>query len=142
MSTAKTILAALLCAVDECPHRLEEEGGIILNKDEDYMFVRVKNIHEATQTAHGLYETDLVELKDKIFTRMTEGWKMHASFHTHPMFGASPSSLDINKLFQGFPQNYIYSPIQKTYSLTTWKDNDWHVQFITKNHVEDLEKLN
>lgn len=140
-NSSKKLLNSLVCAVCECPHRVEEEGGIILNKDDDYVFVRIKNIHENTQTAYGLYETDLCELKTKIFPKIAEGWKLYASFHTHPMFGASPSSLDINKLFEGFKNNYIYSPIQKTYSITTWKNNNWNIQFITKEELENLEKL-
>lgn len=134
------LVESLLQAADECRHLREEEGGIILNNADDYTFVKIKNIYEGSHTAYGLYETDLQELSSKVFSKLTEGWRMYASFHTHPTFAPTPSNTDITKLFEGFKTNYIYSPIKQTFSVTSWGGEHWHTHYVTKENIENLKK--
>jgi proteasome lid subunit RPN8/RPN11 len=120
---AKALSAAILSATSQCSHFDEEEGGIIINKDSEYMFAKIKNIYAGTVTAYGLYETDQQELKEKVLDRVAKGWRMYASFHTHPSFSAAPSNLDITKLFQGFRYNVIFSRRNQMLSPNTWVDS-------------------
>ena len=119
-SANKPLFKEMLTAAKICQHRGEEEGGIILAKDGEYHFVKVKNIHEGTATAAALYETDQTELKEKVLTKVGEGWKLFASFHTHPSFSPTPSSLDLRKLFNGFKYNIIFAPDMNTFSYSQW----------------------
>jgi proteasome lid subunit RPN8/RPN11 len=116
----KRLSAVILSATEQCVHFEEEEGGIIISKDNEYVFAKIKNTYARTPIAYGLYETDQLELKEKVIDRMTEGWRMYASFHTHPSFPATPSNLDRSKLFQGFRYNIIFSHRDKMLSLSTW----------------------
>ena len=114
------LLREVLRASEECVHRYEEEGGVILENAGKYAFVKVKNKHENTQEAIALYETDLSELQEKVFLKLSEGWKMFASFHTHPSFSPTPSQLDLAKLFQGFKYNVIYAKNVDRFSFSEW----------------------
>jgi proteasome lid subunit RPN8/RPN11 len=108
-------------AAIECRRDNEEEGGIILTRDnKDFIFVKVKNVHEGEPVAYGLYETDHKEFGEKIIPMMNKGWNMYGSFHTHPQFSPMPSQLDYDKLFQGFKYNYIYSNKHKKFSFSEW----------------------
>jgi len=128
----------LLQAVENCPHPVEEEGGIILAKDDEYCFVKVKNIHKGTDTAAGLYETDQTELKENVLTKVADGWKFYASFHTHPKYTPTPSSLDLEKLFQGFKYNAIYSPVREIFSYSQWLGEKSSPYYIPKTTLEAL----
>jgi hypothetical protein len=134
----KDLWSALLSAVQVCTHASEEEGGLILKKEAQYLFVKIRNIYEGTATAIGLYETDKLELKERIFSRMGDGWQMHASFHTHPCFSATPSSTDMTYLFQGFKYNYIYAPRPKAFSITSWEGDNSQTKYILKETIEAL----
>lgn len=114
----------MLAAIEECQDTLEEEGGVIINKLDDYEFVKLKNRYTGTYKACGLYHADDDELRDKVFSRIKDGWRFHSSFHTHPQFPATPSSLDTGTLFDGFKYNIIYSIEKKAFSYSEWVDNE------------------
>jgi hypothetical protein len=134
----KHLWTQLLTASEVCDHATEEQGGLILSRDESFLFVPIRNIHIGTITAVGLYETDKLELKTKVFTRMSEGWRMFASFHTHPMFSATPSVTDMTYLFQGFESNYIYAPKPQVFSATIWEGEKSKTTFIPKEKIKEL----
>ena len=99
-------------AVAECLGENEEEGGIILSKGFRYEFIKLRNVHTGTPTAVCLFEVDPQEYGDKILPKILEdGFKSFGSFHTHPTgCRALPSTTDLNKLFKGFANNFIWSP--------------------------------
>jgi proteasome lid subunit RPN8/RPN11 len=134
----KKLWHQLLSAAEACNHPLEEQGGLILKKNEDYLFVQIKNIHAGSHTAVGLYETDKTELKTKIFSRMGEGWLMYASFHTHPCFSATPSVTDMTYLFQGFENNYVYAPKPKVFSATSWEGDTSKTTFMPIDKIKEI----
>jgi proteasome lid subunit RPN8/RPN11 len=107
-----------------CGRSPEEEGGIILEKDGEYAFVKVKNKHSGDSIAEGLYETDLEDLQKNVFPMVENGWKFYASFHTHPSFSPTPSKLDLEKLFTGFKYNVIFASQQKVFSYSEWLPDD------------------
>lgn len=111
--------AAVLCGQSN-----EEEGGIILKKDADFLFHKIKNIYTGSNTAIGLYEADEFEFKNLIVPEIAKGWKMYGSFHTHPSFSATPSSLDMSKLFLGFKHNFIYATERNIFSSSVWVAED------------------
>jgi proteasome lid subunit RPN8/RPN11 len=107
----------------ECSHPLEEEGGVILSRGDEYRFVKITNTHKNTPTAVALYEADKQELGKCMFDLYKEGWLLFSSFHTHPQFAPFPSNLDLNTLFQGFQHNVIYAPLyQEAFSYSTWEN--------------------
>jgi proteasome lid subunit RPN8/RPN11 len=124
MNLENNLKAVLLDAVEICKHPVEEEGGIILQRNNDYMFVYVLNIFRNTPTAAGLYETEQDMLATDVFPKLAEGWRFYASFHTHPSFSPTPSNLDLTALFQGFKHNFIYAPKLNEFSYTTWINNE------------------
>jgi hypothetical protein len=132
---------AILKAAESCPHKIEEEGGIILEKDGEYCFVKVKNIYEGTDIAAGLYETDQTELKEKVLNKVGDGWKFYASFHTHPRYTSTPSRLDLEKLFQGFKYNVIFSPVKEIFSYSQWLGDESAPYYIPKTTLESLIKI-
>ena len=136
----ESFLKAVLKASEECTNNTEEEGGIIMEKDGVYEFVRVKNHHEGTDRAVGLYETDLEEFSQLVFSKVCKSWKMHASFHTHPGFSPTPSSLDLDKLFQGFKYNVIYSPAHRTFSYSQWIEDNSYVTYLPIKTIQQLIK--
>lgn len=136
----ESFLKAMISASLECTSTKEEEGGIIMEKDALYEFVRVKNVYEGTDRASGLYETDQEELSQLIFSRVCKGWKMHASFHTHPSFSPAPSSLDLDKLFQGFRYNIIWAPTHRTFSYSLWIEEDSHTAYLPISTIKKLIK--
>jgi len=106
-----SITEALRVARVECLGRHEEEGGIILRNGEVFRFIKLTNRHTGTPTAVGFFEVDPQEYAEKILPLFNEGWKNYASFHTHPTgCRARPSMVDLTRLFNGFPDNYIWSP--------------------------------
>jgi proteasome lid subunit RPN8/RPN11 len=139
-SLDKTLVTEMLAAAKSCSHPIEEQGGIILNKDEEFLFVKVKNIYEGTGMAAGLYETDQNELSSLVLSKVSEGWKFYASFHTHPQFSPAPSSLDLGKLFQGFKQNIIFSPIMEMFSYSEWFGEQSLHYYIPTRTLEVLVK--
>lgn len=113
----------LVTAAMECPDRLEEEGGVILKNVRDhsaFTFVKVKNVHRRTSTAHGLYVAEPEDFGSKVIPMLSKKWELYASFHTHPQFSSTPSMLDYDKLFQGFRYNYIYSTRDREFSCSDW----------------------
>lgn len=136
----KHLLTAVLTAGDQCQHAVEEEGGIILAKDNGYVFAKVKNIHAGTSEAVGLYETDQHELKDKVLDEVAKGWQIYASFHTHPSFSPAPSSLDMHSLFQGFKYNIIFSPRTYMYSFSEWVGPKSIIYYVPTETLKHLLK--
>jgi proteasome lid subunit RPN8/RPN11 len=135
MQLTKNILTsplagAIIDAINSCRHKFEERGGVILEKFGDYTFVYLTNIHENSPVAYGLYEADRKEFGVKIVPMMQEGWKLFSSFHTHPRFASDPSSLDLEKLFQGFKYNVIYSEIASNCSLSEWREETIKTKYI------------
>jgi proteasome lid subunit RPN8/RPN11 len=131
----------MLQAAESCTDPIEEQGGIILSKNNEYCFVKVKNIHEGTATAAGLYETDQTELRENVLTRVGDGWKFYASFHTHPQWSSCPSSLDLEKLFQGFRYNIIFAPTTNMFSHSEWIGEQSAVYYIPKKTVAALTEV-
>jgi proteasome lid subunit RPN8/RPN11 len=120
---------ALTTAAIDCPKRNEEEGGVILKKigGDAYTFVKVKNLHEGTPTAYGLYVVEPENFGEMVIPALKKRWELYASFHTHPQFSSTPSSLDYEKLFQGFKYNYIYSHMDREFSCSDWsRKNELH----------------
>ena len=134
----RALFRTMIDAAWQCPHPIEEEGGIILSKDGDYVFAKVKNIYAGTDTAVGLYETDQRELKEHVFSRLSEGWKMFSSFHTHPSFSATPSSLDLAKLFDGFKINIIYAPKHMMFSYSQWVGEHSSTYYIPRITIQNI----
>lgn len=117
-------MTAMLDAKDQCTHPDEEEGGVILDKDGEYLFVKLANEYKGTSRAGGLYKASDSELNDLVFSRVKDGWRLHSSFHTHPRFAAMPSSLDRDKLFEGFKYNVIYSIETNSFSYSEWVNDE------------------
>jgi len=124
-----TIEEALNQAVTECWdfldfEDLEEHGGIILhNKNTgEYLFQYLFNSNSGTPIANGLYTADRYQYTELIIPLFSKGWRQYASFHTHPSFSPRPSSIDLNQLFVGFFNNYIYSGLNKELIKYTWRD--------------------
>ena len=132
----------LIRAADECTNIKEEEGGIILERDGDYKFIRIKNKYEGTSKAYGLYETDKEQLQELLKKHvMEEGWKLYASFHTHPTFSPSPSSLDVSALFGSFKYNYIYATEKRIFSYSQWVDEErLSVLYVPRQSLQNLVK--
>jgi hypothetical protein len=114
------LAGALIDAINETNHAFEERGGVLLEKYGDYRFQLLSNLHADTSRAYGLYEADRNEFGQLVIPEMQSGWTLFASFHTHPKFSANPSSLDLEKLFQGFKCNVIYSPLNQECSISEW----------------------
>jgi hypothetical protein len=98
-----------LCVVsDDDP---EERGGFILKKGNDFKFIPVMNIHTGTSISHGLYRPEPNEFGEKVLGPILyDGWKLYASFHTHPNgYSPIPSGIDVQQLFLGHQINYIYA---------------------------------
>ncbi len=113
-------------AATVCNNTTEEEGGIILHKDGDYLFVKLKNNNTGTDLARVLWTADRYEYAAQVLPLLKEGFKHYASFHTHPMFVPFPSHIDVTQLFPGFSLNFIYSQAKQqvtgwTYELTADK---------------------
>ena len=136
----KQLLATLLVAAELCQSRQEEEGGIILLKDDQYVFEKIKNKNSGRNEASVLYEVTSEGMQEQIFPRLKDGWKMHASFHTHPSFSTTPSSIDLGKLFLGFRYNFIYSPSGESFSLSEWIDENSCVYYVPKKTIKFLLK--
>lgn len=138
------LIAELLKAKDECNNPLEEEGGIIIHNEdnEQYKFVKIKNKYNGTATAIGLYEADVEEFSSKVISKLSKGWKMYASFHTHPTFPPTPSQLDVSTLFEGFMYNFIYSPLEMKYSCCCWVGNILARMTVEKEALEQIVETN
>jgi proteasome lid subunit RPN8/RPN11 len=136
MTLTKSIISgalagAIVDGVNECRHKFEERGGVIMEKFGDYTFVFLSNVHEDSPIAYGLYEASRDEFGSRVIPLMQQGWKLFASFHTHPKFTAHPSSLDLSKLFQGFKYNVIYSDLDTLCSFS-----EWVADTITTKYIE------
>lgn len=116
VSACLSLNQALLSAVDICEADAlrEEVGGFLLHqqKTQTCKFVRVSNIHAGTGRAGGLYEAEREAFgRDVLALTLVDGWRVVASFHTHPTgCAARPSGTDLAFLFKGFRNNIIWSP--------------------------------
>ena len=91
--------------------RVEEHGGWIVQKDDEFKFFFLRNDNAGTPQANVLFLANQQDVGKGPLTAMAkEGWKNYATFHTHPQFSVTPSSLDWNQMFQCCPYNFIYSP--------------------------------
>ena len=107
----------LLQAIHACyidvpvPTRIEEHGGWILQKGDDYQFFFLKNDNSGSVRGQMLFTANGQDVaKGPVKAMMKEGWSNYATFHTHPQFSITPSSIDWNLLFQNSKHNFIYSP--------------------------------
>lgn len=115
-----TLNHELLKACTECKWDGEEEGGIIVQKGDDFLFTKLTNENTGSPIAAGLYTVDRKEYGEKIIKLFNDGWINYASFHTHPDgCPARASTIDLSKLFKGFQRNYIFSPWNKDLTLYT-----------------------
>lgn len=114
----ESLVQQLNNAIVECQNLAEEEGGLIIQKDDSFSFIKVTNSHSGNPIAQGLWEPDRNEFAQKVLAKYKEGWRIYASLHTHPIFLPTPSVLDLTELFRGFPINFIYSKLHK--KITEW----------------------
>jgi hypothetical protein len=133
----RDLARAISTAVVECGDSKEEEGGIILSfihpefGTRQFKFIKVINDRRGTLSARGLYVANPEDFGKHVFPLISEGWNMYASFHTHPTFSATPSSLDEDKLFRGFKYNFIFSNSERTVSCSEWSpQNDLHTVYL------------
>jgi len=116
-----TIESSLISAIAQCDSAiLEEEGGVIVVKDDSFKFIKLTNDNAGKPIARGLWTANPKEYGQKVITTFRDGWKQHASFHTHPQFAPYPSDIDLTKLFQSFKTNYIYSNKYNRLVRYTW----------------------
>lgn len=99
-------------AVGICTNRNEEEGGVIIHHPPsgEFKFHHFRNENSGTPRALTLYIADRTAFASTVFPKFKEGWRLFASFHTHPQFPPGASNTDITYLFKGFRRNFIYSP--------------------------------
>jgi proteasome lid subunit RPN8/RPN11 len=117
MDLDQQIKTAIQQAIRECYTdvplltQLEEHGGWILKKGEEYKFFFLKNDNSGTVRAQMLFSANRNDVaKGPLKAIVKEGWSNYATFHTHPQFSVTPSSIDWNLLFQNSKYNFIYSP--------------------------------
>ena len=91
----------------------EEEGGFILKKGDDFHFIKVWNANRGNPIAVALYTADREYFGKVVVPFFSKGWELWGSFHSHPGTSVAPSGTDINRLFRGHPNNFIYSPKSK-----------------------------
>jgi hypothetical protein len=102
----------LLKAVNLCNNPdLEEEGGVILQRGNEFKFIKLTNTNTGLPIAPVLWTADRMEYAKQVLPLFREGWTQAASFHTHPCFLPLPSGIDMFQLFPGFPLNFIYAPM-------------------------------
>lgn len=94
---------------EELTSPVEEAGGVILSKGDEFKFIRLANKNSGNCIARVLYEVNPYEYGEKVIPVLMEGWFNHSSIHTHPQFQAFPSNIDIAQLFPSFGMNFIYS---------------------------------
>ena len=131
----------ILSAAEACGSSDEEKGGLTLERDGKFTFVGLRNEHEGTDTAIGLYVADREELGLKLTSYIGEGWRMFASFHTHPSFSATPSQLDLTVLFKGFKHNVIFSRATNKFSCSSWEGEQHTVVYATAESIHRISKL-
>jgi proteasome lid subunit RPN8/RPN11 len=143
VASRKALEQTLLRAAKTCQsEELEEEGGIIMaNKDEsEFRFIKLGNTNSGTPTAKVLWTADRNEYAKTILPMFHEGWRQYASFHTHPQFLPTPSSVDTTQLFPGFRTNYIYSRI--TASIVEYEyvsgDVNWIVSYSVAPEADEI----
>ena len=112
-SAVKSLLRAVRQAPESVNTGLEEEqGGFILRKQDEFLFVQVRNANTGTPSAPGLYTADAQEYGEKVIKlELTGGWKLFATFHTHPTNCSPwPSGTDVGNLFKSAKVHFIFAP--------------------------------
>jgi proteasome lid subunit RPN8/RPN11 len=132
----------MIRAASICGRSIEEEGGIIMTHGTEAEFVKIRSIHVGTTTAHGLYEADKSDFGQIITPMVRDGWKITASFHTHPAFSATPSNLDLNVLFRGFKHNVIYATERNVFSYSVWTAEDLNTFYMTADTLKQVAYSN
>lgn len=107
---APSLIDCLNQAIASSTNQIEEEGGIILKKEDEYKYIKIRNNHTGTKIAWGLYEVDRQEYGNNIIPLFNGSWRNYATFHTHPNgCRPYPSLIDLTRLFKGARTNFIYS---------------------------------
>lgn len=110
-------------AIHECVRTDDEEdGGVILIRNGDYKWVKLKNSISGESRAKVLYVIDKYgEYVDKVISQFQHGWRLFASFHVHPQFTSQCSHIDETMLFRDFNKNIIYSGLTSETRLYQWE---------------------
>lgn len=117
----ETLAFCLKQAIKQCKEGNEEQGGFILQKGSRYKFIKIHNDNSGTSIAKALYTANRKEFGDKVISLIVQGWDNIATFHTHPNgFSASPSNIDLDKIFKNCRTNYIYSTQQNQLVQYVW----------------------
>jgi len=116
---------AIQQAIAQCPGENEEEGGFIVQNGEKYEFHHLVNQHTGTPVGVALYEPDQQQYGDRVIGSYSRGFINFGSFHTHPTgCRALPSGTDLTRLFNGQPNNFIWSPSLKELNWFAFDGND------------------
>lgn len=136
-----SLTESLIGAQKLCTHPDEEQGGVIIEKAGEFKFIKLKNDYEGTSTAVSLYEANRTEMADLVLPSILKGgWRLYASFHTHPRFSATPSSIDYKNIFEGFKYNIIYSNKDAMFSFTEWLNDLTVTVYIPLKSINTLAK--
>ena len=136
----QTLLQAIHACYVDVPvlTQLEEHGGWILKKDDEYKFFFLRNSNTGTVRAQMLFSADSKDVANgPLKAMMREGWTNYGTFHTHPQFSITPSSIDWNLLFQNSKHNFIYSPATEQLGCSVRDGGDDENQEWV-NHVWDV----
>ena len=113
-----SLRAAVQLATQQCLGATEEEGGFIVHRDGEYQFHHITNQHTGQPIAVAFYEPSREEYGEKVIGAYAQGFRNFGSFHTHPTGNrALPSLVDLTRLFNGQPNNLIWSP---SLALLNW----------------------
>jgi proteasome lid subunit RPN8/RPN11 len=127
-------------AAEECSSDQQyEEGGIIFEKDGVFKFQKIENIHDGTPRGISLYEVHTPSYGKLVSEQVMDGWKLFASFHTHPSFSAQPSMIDLDFLFKGYKYNVIYSNLTDSFAFCVWLDDSCYTFFMKKHLIHKNE---
>lgn len=124
---------AIRLALTLCLGVQEEEGGFLVRRGPEFRFFHLVNRHTGQPHAVALYEPDPGSYGEKVIGSYGEGFSNYGSFHTHPNgCRALPSLTDFNRLFNGQPNNFIWSP-----SLV---ELNWF-EFVKRSSAETLWRM-
>jgi len=139
-SKLKAFIDVAMKAAEECSSvENYEQGGIIFEKNGEFKFHRIENIHNGTTRGISLYEVYIPYFGKLVSAQVLDGWKLFASFHTHPSFSAQPSRTDLDYLFKGYKYNVIYSDPTETFAFCVWLDDSCYTFFMKKHLIHKNE---
>lgn len=141
-SLLKAFVDVSMKAAKECSSFEDyEEGGIIFEKNGEFKFEKIDNIHHGTSRGISLYEVYTPYFGKLISEQVQDGWKLFASFHTHPSFSAQPSKIDLDYLFKGYKYNVIYSHPTDTFAFCVWLEDSCYTFFMKKHLIHHKNEL-